>query len=149
MQLAAKISLLVQEFLKETPVFLVSVKISQGNKKILVIIDGDAGLAIEDCTKVSRFLSDHLEEEESLQDAYHLDVTSPGADEPLLIARQYPKHVGRKFQVKTDDGDVIKGRLKSFDGVSLVLEELSKKKEAIEHNIPMLDVKEARVMLEF
>ena len=57
--------------------------------------------------------------------------------------------MGRKFQVKTDDGDVIKGRLKSFDGVSLVLEELSKKKEAIEHNIPMLDVKEARVMLEF
>lgn len=149
MHLAEKISQLVQEFLKDTPVFLVSVKIAQGNKKIQVIIDGDTGLAIEDCTKVSRYLSEVLEEEESLQMAYHLDVTSPGADEPLLLMRQYPKHVGRKLQVKTDDGDTIKGRFKSLESDTLVLEEQNKKKDPIVHTIKFEEIKEARVMLEF
>ena len=133
----------------DTPTFLVSVKISQGNKKILVVIDGDKGLAIEECTKVSRFLSDELENEESLQMAYHLDVTSPGADEPLLLFRQYPKHIGRKLQVKTDDGDTIKGRLKELNEERLILEEQNKKKEAILHEVSLKEIKEARVMLEF
>ncbi len=149
MHLAEKVSQLVTGFLMDTPTFLVSVKISQGNKKILVVIDGDKGLAIEECTKVSRFLSDELENEESLQMAYHLDVTSPGADEPLLLFRQYPKHIGRKLQVKTDDGDTIKGRLKEIDDIKLILEEQNKKKEATLHEVSLKEIKEARVMLEF
>lgn len=149
MHLAEKVSQLVTGFLMDTPTFLVSVKISQGNKKILVVIDGDKGLAIEECTKVSRFLSDELENEESLQMAYHLDVTSPGADEPLLLFRQYPKHIGRKLQVKTDDGDTIKGRLKELNEERLILEEQNKKKEATLHEVSLKEIKEARVMLEF
>lgn len=149
MQLAAKVSHLVDELLKGTPVFLVSVKISQGNKKILVVIDGDNGIGIDDCTRVSKYLSEELEEDESLQMAYHLDVTSPGADEPLLLLRQYPKHVGRKLQVKMDDGDVLKGKLKEINATSLVLEEQNKKKETTRHEVVLSEIKEARVMLEF
>ena len=149
MQLAEKITKLVNEFLKEDEVFLVSVKISQGNRKILVIIDGDKGLKIDDCTRVSRHLSEQLEEEESLQMAYHLDVTSPGADEPLLLLRQYPKHIGRKLQVKLDDGDLVKGRLKEINETGLILEEQNKKKDITIHSVELKEIKEARVMLEF
>jgi ribosome maturation factor RimP len=149
MQLAEKITHLANEFLKEGEVFLVGVKISQGNRKILVVIDGDKGVGIDDCTKLSRYLSEELENEESLQAAYHLDVTSAGADEPLLLRRQYPQHIGRKLQVKLDDGELIKGRLKEMDKEYLVLEEQQKKKEANLHKISFDEIKEARVILEF
>lgn len=149
MNLAEKITQLVNEFLKDSPVFLVSLKISQGNKKILVVIDGDSGLAIDDCTKLSRHLSEELENEESLQMAYHLDVTSPGADEPLLLFRQYPKHIGRRLQVKMDDGDILKGRFVEMNESSLILEEQNKKKEATRHTVALPEIKEARVILEF
>ncbi len=149
MQLAEKISGLVDEFLKDKPAFLVNLKISQGNKKILVVLDGDMGIGISDCTAVSRYLSEQLEEEESLQLAYHLDVTSPGADEPLLMLRQYPKHIGRKLQLKLDDGGILKGRLKEINATSLILEEPLKKKEVTAHTVLLEEIKEARVMLEF
>ncbi len=149
MHLEEKITQLVNEFLKGTPIFLVSLKISQGYKKILVVIDGDTGLAIDDCTRVSRHLSEQLEEEERLQMAYHLDVTSPGADEPLILFRQYPKHIGRRLQVKMDDGDTLKGRLNEINESTLVLEEHNKKKEAIQHTVAFHEIKEARVILEF
>ena len=63
--------------------------------------------------------------------------------------RQYPKHVGRKLQVNTDDGDTIKGRFKSLESDTLVLEEQNKKKDPIVHTIKFNEIKEARVMLEF
>lgn len=149
MQLAEKIAVLVNESLKDSPVFLVEVKLSKGNKRLLITLDGDKGVSIDDCTAVSRLVSDWLDAHDEIENTFHLDVSSPGATEPLQLLRQYPKHIGRKFQVKTKEGEVFKSRLTAVEGNLLTFEETLKKKEVKTVSIPFEDIKEARVVIEF
>ena len=149
MQLQEKIAALVSESLKDSPVFLVEVKLSNGNKRLLITLDGDKGVSIDDCTAVSRLVSDWLDAHGEIENAFHLDVSSPGATEPLQLLRQFPKHIGRKFQVKTKDGEVFKSRLTAVDGPMLTFEEQLKKKEVKTVTLPYEDIKEARVVIEF
>jgi ribosome maturation factor RimP len=149
MQFAEKIKAVVNEYLKDSEVFLVGVKVAPGNKKIQIVLDGDKGIGIDDCTRVSRHVSEQLESDPEMEDVHHLDVSSPGATEPLVLLRQYPKHIGRKLQVHTLDGEIVKGKLAEIGKDDLLLEEQKKSKPAVQHRIPLEQVKEARVVLEF
>ena len=42
---------------------------------------------------------------------FHLEVSSPGLDEPLKLHRQYLKNIGRKVEVLLKDGRKIEGKL--------------------------------------
>jgi ribosome maturation factor RimP len=149
MQFAETIRDVVNEYLKNSEVFLVGVKVAPGNKKIQIVLDGDKGISIEDCTRVSRHVSEVLENDERMQDVHHLDVSSPGATEPLLLLRQYPKHIGRKLQVQTTEGELIKGKLAEIGNQEITLVEQKKNTPLVQHRIRLDQVKEARVMLEF
>jgi len=149
MKLEETIKSLVEVFLDRSPLFLVEVEILNGNKKIMVTIDGDKGVGIDDCARVSRYLEKELESDERLQQFFQLEVGSPGAEEPLKLPRQFHKHTGRIMKVKTRDGEIVKGRLKESDSTHLLLEEKEKKKEALIHRIEMNDIIEALVVLEF
>src|SRR5436190_290213 len=63
--------------------------------------------------------------------------------------RQFPKHIGRKLQVRTNDDQVIRGKFAALNGNELVLEEQVKKKAPVEHKIEWDKIREARVVLEF
>ena len=83
--------------------FVVEVKISPDLKRIGVALDGDTGVDIDFCAAVSRELGNELETLEDLG-AYVLEVSSPGADAPMKLLRQFPKHVGRELKVVLNDG---------------------------------------------
>ena len=80
--------------------FVVNVEEHLHKQKITIYIDGDNSIDISACQKLSRHLSEKLDEQDFGAEPYTLEVSSPGADRPLLNPRQYPKHVGRELFIK-------------------------------------------------
>ncbi|MEO1256534.1 MAG: hypothetical protein AAFY41_16830, partial [Bacteroidota bacterium] len=82
--------------------FLVDVKLkgNVGNQKVLIFIDGDQGISIDQCSKISREVASVMEEEDFIKGKYTLEVSSPGLDFPLSMHRQYVKNVGRELTVE-------------------------------------------------
>lgn len=74
---------------------------SQGrHSRLRVYIDSPDGVGIEDCERVSRAVSDLLDVEDVIPQAYTLEVSSPGMDRILFRAAQYARHVGETVDVR-------------------------------------------------
>lgn len=102
--------------------FLVDVIASARNlSKITVIIDGDQGVTIDDCSELSRALSAKLDEQDFGQGRYVLEVTTPGLDQPLKLQRQYAKNIGRSLKVHRTDKSILTGKLVKADTSGIVL----------------------------
>lgn len=132
--------------------FVVDVEQKAGSSKISVFIDGDTGVNIESCRLLSRYLSEMLDELDYGDKAYYLEVSSPGVDRPLTMARQYPKHVGRELLVKLQSNTEILGRLASCDQHSIILELKDKKKgykEAKEKKVNFDEIAHSSVQISF
>jgi ribosome maturation factor RimP len=102
----------VEEHLLEGQ-FLVELKISAGSSKVSVAVDTEEGILIDACGKISRALGEYIEEEELIEGAYTLEVSSPGLDHPLLRIEQYRKSIDRDLRLQLENGTEISGRLDS------------------------------------
>ncbi|MEZ4902508.1 MAG: ribosome maturation factor RimP [Spirosomataceae bacterium] len=118
-----------------------------------MLIDSDAGISIDECADLSRELSDMIEKQELILNAYTLEVSSPGVDYSLSMPRQYTKNIGRTLRVILKDGVEKKGKLVSATELGFVLlEELKKKKKdqiPTELNINYANVAKAEVQIKF
>ncbi|TBX70959.1 ribosome assembly cofactor RimP [Flavobacterium silvisoli] len=149
-----KVAHLLEEGLKNNPsLFLVDLSISD-SYKITVTLDGDAGVNLQDCIDISRFIENNLDREE--QD-YSLEVASAGVSTPLKLIRQYKKNIGRTLRVKTAV-ETIEATLESASDDGIVLfwttrepKKIGKGKETVEHRreIPYSEIKEAIVIIIF
>lgn len=138
----------------ESPLFFVEIEVTGAND-IRVLVDNDNGISIDDCVKVSRFLESSFDRE--VED-FALKVSSPGADQPLRIPRQYRKNVGRQVAVKVVDGKKIVGELTEADEnkIRVVLREKRKiegrkSKEWVEEifDLPYDQITETKVVISF
>jgi len=110
-QLTEYISSFMSQRLSQEDHFLVGVKVSNDLRRVTVLMDGDRGVDVDFCAKMSREIGEQLETMEAVP-AYVLEVSSPGADAPMKILRQFPKHVGRLLQVRFKSGaEDMKGHL--------------------------------------
>lgn len=76
--------------------------VKEGSEWFLrVFIDKEGGVDIDDCTKVSRGISEVLEDNDPIEQAYHLEVSSPGIERPLRKTEDFEKFMGHKVLVKT------------------------------------------------
>jgi ribosome maturation factor RimP len=116
---------LLDIILTEKQAFLVDYSVSKGNK-IKILIDKLDGLSIQDCVEVSRFVEHRLNRDE---EDFDLEVSSPGASEPLKIREQYIKNTGRVVDVITNDDAKHKGKLLEVKDDNIVLEETMKVKK--------------------
>lgn len=92
------VRLLVEAALEENPsLFLIDLQLLP-DSKILVEVDGDAGIALNECIRISRAVEGNLDREE---EDFSLEVSSPDISKPLQVLRQYQKNIGRTLQVKT------------------------------------------------
>lgn len=98
---------LANQHLSVGKVYVTGIKISADNH-INVFIDGDEGVTIKDCVALSRAIEGSLDREK--QD-FALDVSSHGATTPLVMPRQYKKHIGRSLEIKLHDGSKAEGDL--------------------------------------
>lgn len=66
-----------------------------------VFIDKDEGyIGIDDCEKVSKLLSDKLDEDDPIAEAYYLEVCSPGIDRKLKRDKDFIRFLGSDVDVK-------------------------------------------------
>ena len=88
-------------------------------------IDKPEGVSILDCENVSRSLSDELDREDFIPDAYVLEVSSPGLGRTLKKDRHLRNSIGREVGVKLfkplEGRREFAGRLESFDADSIVI----------------------------
>lgn len=153
MDIEKRVTQLVEEKIADRPdLFLVSVKM-HSNGKLVILVDGDKGIGIADCAAISRHVGFHLEEENVIENAYNLEVSSPGIDAPLVLPRQYVKNVGRQLAIKMADGSKREGKLTGMTEDAVLIEEIKKDKgkkaETIESAIPLAQITETKVLISF
>ena len=124
----------------------------QGRGYLLRIdIDKEGGVTVDDCSLVSQQVSTWLDVEDPIPGEYELQVSSPGLDRRFYKPSDYEKFLGRLVRVKTSSAvrglHVIVGRLKSFDGASVVVTDPVMKKDA-DYEIPLDVIKETRLEVE-
>jgi ribosome maturation factor RimP len=154
MDVVEKIKDLAQSHLKDSGHFVVDVILSKHKPyKVTVILDGDQGITIDDCSLLSRALSEDLDNVDLIKDSYTLEVGTPGLDQPLKLKRQYAKNAGRQVKVHRKDKTIVQGLLKEIYDDKIVLEtELivkGKKKEFTLTDIPFSEIEKAIVMVSF
>jgi len=143
-----EITRLVNEHLAGTDMFLVEVFIKSINR-IFIFIDGDHGVKISDCVKLSRFVESQYDRETT---DFELNVSSAGADQPIRLPRQYLKNIGRSLQVKLSEENTITGKLEAIDekGITLVTPGDKKKKTAPETlNLTFEEIIESKIIISF
>jgi ribosome maturation factor RimP len=141
---------LALEKIVELDYFLVDVKVSDKNE-ITVLFDNDKGVGIKECLFVSRHIEGNIDRD--IED-YQLTVCSPGIEKGFVVKEQYLKNIGRGVKVKTDEGDIIKGELKSYSDKNIVVETLKKQKKKKELlieqiTIPIDKIIETKLIIKF
>ncbi len=136
----------------EPEVFLVEIRIKPTNN-VKIFLDADNGISIERLIQYNRKLYRDLEENSFFPGGdFSLEVSSPGLDEPLKLFRQYQKNIGRYLEVMQMDDKKIEGKLIATTESDITLEEergKGKKKEIVQHTIPLEQVKAALVQVKF
>ena len=72
-----------------------------GTWYLRVYIDKEGGININDCELVSRAFSEILDKEDPIEDAYILEVSSPGLGRPLKKDKDFQRHLGDEVEVRT------------------------------------------------
>ena len=97
-----------------------------GEYYLRAYIDKEAGVTIDDCVEVSRALSDALDQEDFIADAYTLEVSSPGLTRALTKDKHLSASLGKPVEVKlfqaVDKCKEFQGVLRSFDQETLTIE---------------------------
>lgn len=150
----SKIRDLVDEALAENEsLYLIDLVISSNNK-IQVTVDGDNGVNLSECVRVSRNVEHNLDRDE---EDFSLEVTTPDISHPLKIKRQYKKNINRILKVKTELEN-FEGTLTSVNEEEIELKwkarepkPIGKGKVTVEKKvtIPYKDIKEAKVKIVF
>ena len=137
-------------------VYIVDLKINNGNQIFLELDKESGSIAIEDCMSVSRNIEHNLDREE---EDFSLEVSSAGIDQPFRVLKQYIKNIGKEVKVLTfDHGQKFEGLLKSANDTGIVIEtkekrrlEGKKKKVWVTEDVPLKyeEIKETKLIISF
>ena len=76
----------------------------QHGQVLRIVIYKDSGIGVDDCAKVNREVSYLLDVEDVIDQAYNLEITSPGLDWRLRNERDFTRCMGRKVRIVLRDG---------------------------------------------
>jgi ribosome maturation factor RimP len=150
----ARISRIVEPVAIDLGYSLVRVKLLQENGLTLQIMAEDANgrFAITDCERLSKDLSPVLDVEDPIDREYHLEVSSPGIDRPLVRARDFRTYIGHEAKIEL--ADLLDGR-KRFRGfieavddeaVTIKLPDVPKGEDP-NHRLPLIMLAEAKLVM--
>jgi ribosome maturation factor RimP len=86
-------------------------------------VDKPGGVGIDDCQRVSREVGDVLDASALIEEAYDLEVSSPGLDRQLRTDREFRWAAGKRVRCWLAGGQEVRGRLLGIDGGQVVLEQ--------------------------
>ena len=105
-------------------------------------IDKSDGVNIIDCENVSRALSDALDREDFIPDAYILEVSSPGLGRTLKKDRHLEKSIGQDVEIrlyKPENGTKeYEGVLESFDAETITISDGEREYSFSRNNIAII-----------
>ena len=149
-----KVRDLVDEALElNKSLYLIDLTISTNNK-IQITVDGDKGVPLSECIRISRSVDSNFDREE---EDFSLEVTTPDIAHPLKVKRQYLKNISRILKVKTSEEE-FEGTLVEADEDKIVLnwkarepKLIGKGKVTVQKSVTLdyKDIKEAKVKIVF
>jgi len=86
-------------------------------------VDKPGGVGIDDCQRLSREVGDVLDASALIEEAYDLEVSSPGLDRQLRTDREFLWAAGKRVRCWLTGGQEVRGRLLGIDGGQVVLEQ--------------------------
>jgi ribosome maturation factor RimP len=100
--LAARVAAIVEPAIEGLGYRLVRVKVSGQNGCTVQIMAerADGTFTIEDCELVSKDISPVLDVDDPVKTAYHLEVSSPGIDRPLVRPIDFVRAVGHEAKIE-------------------------------------------------
>lgn len=153
-QLHENVRELLEKALGARPdLFLIDLKVNP-DQSIRVTLDGDQGVSLQDCMDISRAVEHSLDRDEF---DFSLEVGSAGATAPLVLPRQYRKHIGRKLAVR-HNGKELEGTLTEADEKQITLSWKAREPKPVgkgKHTvrkvevIPHSEIEQAKVVLKF
>ena len=152
--LEARIARIIEPVANDLGYSLVRVKMLQENGLTLQIMaeDENGRFAITDCEALSKEVSPVLDVEDPIDREYHLEVSSPGIDRPLVRARDFAAYVGH--EVKVELSDLLNGRkrfrgfIKAVDdeSVTITLPDAPKDTDP-DYKLPLTQLAEAKLIM--
>ncbi len=152
--LEQRIAAIVEPVANDLGYSLVRVRVTQENGCTLQIMAEDANgrFAITDCERLSKDVSPVLDVEDPIDREYHLEVSSPGIDRPLVRARDYRTYIGHEAKVEL--GDALDGRKRfrgtieaaTDDTVTIRLPDVPKGTDP-NHVLPLASIAEAKLVM--
>lgn len=126
-EIRSKIEEMLSDYLaeKDLEIYQIQYKKEGPDWKLKLVLDKtenaeDEYVNIEECEDVSRFLSDKLDEEDFIDRAYLLEVSSPGLDRELIKDSDFRRFAGRPVEIKLyeaiDGNKKLEGNLIGKDG---------------------------------
>ena len=100
----------IEEYLKGTEYELITLNVSAGND-ILVEVDRLAGVDVDFCAELNRFLVEKLD---AVEPDYSLEVGSVSLTDPFKTRMQYEKNLGHDVEILAE-GKKLRGQLVSVD----------------------------------
>lgn len=146
---------LVEEWVENTPFFLVDVRVNVENEVFVEFESETECVTIDDCVELSRFIESKLDRE---KEDFALEVGSAGVGQPFKVLKQYQIHRGKEVEVLTKAGTKCTGVLKEADeaGFSILVVRKVKtenNKRALKMEVEECyrheDVKSVRLLLRF
>ncbi|GAA4127822.1 ribosome maturation factor RimP [Aminobacter aganoensis] len=124
----ARIALIVQPVLRAIGFRLVRVRLSGQNGLTLQIMAerDDGTMTVEDCEEVSRAVSPALDVDDPIEKAYHLEVSSPGIDRPLVRKSDFSTWIGHLVKMETSvvvaDRKRFRGKIAEADDEGILIQ---------------------------
>ena len=117
-----------------------------GKRRVLrIAIDKDGGVTMDDIADATREVSRVLDETDVMgEQAYTLEVSSPGVDRPLTLPRHWRRNTGRLVKVTLAEGEPVTGRITATDDDGADLDV-----EGTAHRVAYAEVTKAKVQIEF
>lgn len=124
----ARIAMIIQPVLRGMGYRLVRVRLSGQHGLTLQIMAEreDGTMTVEDCEAVSRAVSPALDVDDPIEKAYHLEVSSPGIDRPLVRKSDFATWQGHLVKLETSilvaDRKRFRGRIAGSDEAGVTIE---------------------------
>ena len=151
----ARVARIVEPIAESMGYHLVRVRMTGANGGTLQIMAErhDGTMSVEDCEALSRAVSPALDVEDPIPQAYHLEMSSPGIDRPLVRASDYARWAGHLM--KMEAREQVEGRRKfrgrvvsvGADGFVIELDDGAKPGESERIAVPFRLVHDARLIL--
>ncbi|MEO3386588.1 ribosome maturation factor RimP [Mesorhizobium sp. CAU 1741] len=150
----ARVAQIILPVLESIDFRLVRVHLSGQNGLTLQIMAErpDGTMTVEDCEAVSRAVSPVLDVEDPIDKAYHLEVSSPGIDRPLVRKSDFEAALGHLVKMETAvmvaERKRFRGKIAATDenGVTIERDQASYGDEPVVH-VPWDAIGDAKLIL--